>query len=1007
MQHRLRVDMVGRERERAELADALLGARAGRGSVKVLLGEAGMGKSTLVAWTVTRATEATIAVAQGHCSAAGMPALWAWRRVLATLAPDFAWRDEGAVAAASDRELLAASVVEAVAAAAARRPLLIVLEDLHWADAASLIVLQAVAEAVPGLPAVVVATVRDDPGEVSPDIRSHLAQLPTHARRMSLLPLHTDSIAALAATVLNHDLSDRDIAQLRDRTGGNPFFVHEVLRLQAAHGAPSVVVVPPGVSEVIERRVARVSQRCAAMLGRAAVAAETSAGVIERDLVRNERGDVDALLDEAVAAGLLDAGPLDHTFRHALVRETIVGGLSAAERRRLNGEIAHCLESRTPTSPERLARHWSEADGALAQSRSAFWSVEAARIAVTEFGFESAIDHFRRALATSQVDQIAVGVELGQALQLAGDTEAAREVLLDAARRAERDARPIDLAKAALALGGGLAGFEVPIADEVQSAVLSRADELLPQSAPGWRAAVRGRLSLAQAGIVSPTDRIAMAEDAVRLARAAGDPTVESAVLAAYCDAIPGPDYVRERIEAAERMVTLSESRGQLHDQVTLLLARRLLLVALIEAGELGAAELQALAYERIAARLGIALYKWLPEIWRGMRALLVGDVATAFACADKAEHIGRRAHSFNAELMVFTLRLQAHLDGGSARRFSSEVRGVLDQIVPLGMPAMYLAGPARFLLATGDAGPARSVLRAFASGDRHAMPKDAEWLESHWAIADIAIELDDKAAVADLYATLLPCARLWAVDGIGGAVFGAVAEQLGRLAAHIGRADDAREHFATAAGQYRRQGTTALLARLRDRSGAVDTNEGEGRLLRNGATWQLQWRGRRSVVADAKGLHDLAALVARPGEPIPAAALVEAAGGPSTASVGGSLGPVLDDTARRAYRARLTELDHDLDEAETDADLGRAERIRAERDMLIAELAAAVGLGGRDRIAGDPADRARKAVTMRIRAAIRVIESHDPELARHLTNAVHTGRYCSYRPESPVHWQT
>jgi hypothetical protein len=267
--------------------------------------------------------------------------------------------------------------------------------------------------------------------------------------------------------------------------------------------------------------------------------------------------------------------------------------------------------------------------------------------------------------------------------------------------------------------------------------------------------------------------------------------------------------------------------------------------------------------------------------------------------------------------------------------------------------------------------------------------------------MTDIAIHLDDQPAAEGLYDALLPYGHLWAVDGIGGAVFGAVCEQLGRLAAYLGRDENAAGHLATARQLYERQGTPALLRRVRT------TRNSAARMHHDGATWQLEWRGRRTVLADAKGLHDLARLVARPGQSIPALDLVEAAGGPAAASVGGSLGPVIDDTARRAYRARLAELDRDLDDAEADADLGRAERIRIERDMLVTELAGAVGLGGRSRIAGDPADRARKAVTMRIRAAIRTIDGHDPDLARHLSHAVRTGRLCSYEPESPVHWQT
>jgi hypothetical protein len=429
-----------------------------------------------------------------------------------------------------------------------------------------------------------------------------------------------------------------------------------------------------------------------------------------------------------------------------------------------------------------------------------------------------------------------------------------------------------------------------------------------------------------------------------------------------------------------------------------------LLLVACIERGDLGAAETHATAYERVARRLGIPLYGWLPEIWRGMRALLVGDVAGALRHAEAADRIGRQADSFNAELMVFTLRLQAHLDRNTPQDFVATARDALDRIVPSGMPAMYLAGPAKLLLAAGDPSAARSALRAFATGDADTMPKDAEWLESHWALADIAIALDDRPAAERLYAALRPYAHLWAVDGIGGAVFGAIDEVLGRLAAHLGRSDEAAEHLAAARARYEQQGTPALLHRLPD---ADSVSTAAARIHHEGSTWQLDWRGRRTVVRDAKGLRDLRVLLTRPGQAIPALTLVEAAGGPAETSVGGGLGPVLDDQARRAYRHRLDELERDLDEAQDDADLARADRIRSERDLLVSELAAAVGLGGRARIAGDPADRARKAVTMRIRAAIRTIAEHDAALGRHLSNAVQTGRLCSYQPETSMHWET
>jgi hypothetical protein len=340
-------------------------------------------------------------------------------------------------------------------------------------------------------------------------------------------------------------------------------------------------------------------------------------------------------------------------------------------------------------------------------------------------------------------------------------------VLLGAAREAAAAGRPSDLARAALALGGGLAGFEVPLYDGEQADLLRKADTALPSDEGALRAAVRGRLSLALAGSVPEAERVALAQDAVRLARAGDDRQIESAVLAAYCDAIAGPDYVHERTEAATRMLSLASDLPEvsLQRQATVLLARRLLLVALLEEGNLSGADQQAVAYERLARRLDIPRYGWLPEIWRAMRALLDGDPDSALEHAAAAEDIGRRADSFNAELMAFTARMQAHLDRGTAQQFAADVETLMAAAAPE-MPAMYYAAPARLLLAAGDASQARAVLRALVADPARARPRDAEWLECHWAMADLAISLDDRAAAVQLAAELAPYEQLWAVDG-------------------------------------------------------------------------------------------------------------------------------------------------------------------------------------------------------------------------------------------------
>ena len=161
---------------------------------------------------------------------------------------------------------------------------------------------------------------------------------------------------------------------------------------------------------------------------------------------------------------------------------------------------------------------------------------------------------------------------------------------------------------------------------------------------------------------------------------------------------------------------------------------------------------------------------------------------------------------------------------------------------------------------------------------------------------------------------------------------------------------------------------------------------------------WHLVFDNAAVTLGDSKGLRDLASLLACPGEE---RHCLELAGRP--ADLGGDA-DVLDDRARREYRARLAELQRELDEAERDSDLARGGRAQEEMDALVEALSSALGLSGRARALGSGAERARSAVTWRIRSAIKKIAAAHPSLGRHLENSVRTGTYCSYQPErSPV----
>jgi hypothetical protein len=171
------------------------------------------------------------------------------------------------------------------------------------------------------------------------------------------------------------------------------------------------------------------------------------------------------------------------------------------------------------------------------------------------------------------------------------------------------------------------------------------------------------------------------------------------------------------------------------------------------------------------------------------------------------------------------------------------------------------------------------------------------------------------------------------------------------------------------------------------------------GALRRDGDVWTIEYAGSRVVVRHLKGLADLAVLLSSPGDEIHCLHLM---GG---ADVGGSVGPALDDRARQAYRSRILELEDDIAAARDDGNAEAAARAEVELDTLVTQLSEAFGLSGRPRSRGSSTERARTAVTYRIRAAIRRVTEFDPDLGRHLDNAVRTGTWCSYRPETDVVW--
>jgi hypothetical protein len=258
----------------------------------------------------------------------------------------------------------------------------------------------------------------------------------------------------------------------------------------------------------------------------------------------------------------------------------------------------------------------------------------------------------------------------------------------------------------------------------------------------------------------------------------------------------------------------------------------------------------------------------------------------------------------------------------------------------------------------------------------------------------------------------LAPYAGLIVVEGICAAIRGPVHRHLALLADLLGDGQAAAAHRAEALNQARALGAAALVSRIERETGRppqtgrgapqrAASNCPEGIFRRDGEVWTLRYGGREIRLRDSKGLRDLHALLTRPGTAV--AALDLAAPGPVPAEP--DTGEVIDAQARAAYRHRLSELEEAAAEADAAADIERSARVATERDALVEALTQAYGLGGRIRRTGSAAERARTAVTARIRDAIRRIGAEHPDLGRHLSRSVRTGTFCTYDPDQPVRW--
>ena len=684
--------LLGRDAEVAALRGAVDGARVGRGSVVLLAGEPGIGKTSLAVDCAAYGDSVGARVVWGTCwEGEGAPAFWPWIQALRAYAgtvddeelarhlgpgagdvlrllPELASRlDDAPTPPELEPEQARFRLFDAVASllcrAAAQRPTVVVLDDLHWADESSLLLLSFVAAQLATNPVVILGAYRST--EVGPD---HPIAHVVESRRgqvLALSGLDTEGVAALMASTAGTELHDELAASVHRQTGGNPLFVGEITRLLAVHNALDrtevSVGVPAGVREVIERRMVRLPQRCIELLTLAAVVGEEFGLDVVAAAASTTVAEVVEQLDVALSQDAArEAGVGRYRFAHALFREVLYEGQGAITRARLHLQVANALEAqsleRGDIPAAELANHFAQAALAGEGKKAVHYAALAGEEATRALAYGEAVAQYERAVAVldmvggSESERAELLLDLGAAQWRAGDRHGAHADIMRAIDLARRTGRKDVLASAALALRslGGLSG----IADNERILILEEARQALGEEETSLRARVLAGLAQERYHSWLHLDEsehaAQLAAEAVDLARRLDDPATLAAALLARHDARWLPGHEEERLEIATELSQAARLAGDRELATEALLLQATAMVELSDARAVSRMD----DFVRRAEELHQAHFDYLAATRRVTLALIAGDVDEFDRCMEAARRLARAQDEPDAQLV-------------------------------------------------------------------------------------------------------------------------------------------------------------------------------------------------------------------------------------------------------------------------------------------------------------------------------------------------------------------
>jgi DNA-binding CsgD family transcriptional regulator/tetratricopeptide (TPR) repeat protein len=854
---------VGRQAEMAALSKALEEARGGQGCLVMLAGSGGMGKTRLARELAARAEADGVSVLWGRClEEPGAPPYWPWRQLIrhylrsgrdadaaqtfgaglddiAGIVPElleqFPALRPGAAAhdTAQSRFRLFDAMVAFWRRAAQRAPLLLVFEDLHWADATSLRLFAFLAAELEDSRLLVIGTYRDTELSRQHPLFETLAELARSAvfHRLELTGLSGRETEAFVAAAGFASVSASLLQAMHERTEGHPLFLEETLRFMREQGdwqadgsigeEPRwLTSIPSGVREVIGKRLNRLSVPAGRLLSTAACIGRTfDLDLLARLEVERSEEEIERSLEEALAVHLIEPVPQGQQFRfsHALIRETLYDEMLGLRRARLHWRIGEMLEQRhgadDRTVLPQLAYHFSEAGPAAAQKALAY-ARRSAEQAARVLALEEAARLYRLALQLEQqhfagdaTQRCALLLSLGEVELSLGAGEPARAVHEEAANLAREHGLAVPFAQAA-------AGFErsnvvMARSGEPAVALLSEAIALHRVDDP-LRVELLARLCRAYVFCDRADEAKRAHRRAVELARRIGDPNGLYLALASIAAGIYWPDMLAARLAAAREAWSIAEARGLALSVVDLL---PFFLADLIHAGDI--AELRRRMDEgmRLAEQTRAPYLQTLCRHTEALVAINEGRFAQAESWATQALESGRRISEDQAAsaygMQMFCLRREQGRLREALPLLQHFVRTTPEaQVWQPGLALLYAELDMRTECREQfDALPWSAAARA---------PIDASSTTVFLFVAEVCVYLGDAARAALLYPLLQAHAGTNLLADFGGPCLGSADRLLGNLAGVLERWDVAQRHFESALAMDRQTGSRVWLVHTR-----------------------------------------------------------------------------------------------------------------------------------------------------------------------------------------------